>query len=90
MRLIDADSIKFTEYINGDVTVSKEVIQNMPTAFDLESAIEQLERHKEEITNRKERDILNVVAKTNAKAAVEKDIEIIKSATNATNGKNGG
>lgn len=28
--LIDRDKIKFIEYINGDVTVSKEVVMNQP------------------------------------------------------------
>lgn len=31
MRLIDVDSIKYTEYVNGDITVSKEKIDKMPT-----------------------------------------------------------
>lgn len=43
MRLIDADSIKFTEYINGDITVSKQAIQNMPTSYDADKVIEQIE-----------------------------------------------
>lgn len=39
--------------------------------------------------NRKERDILNTVGKTNAKAAVEEDIEIVKSGlTNCNGGAN--
>lgn len=46
-----------------------------------------MEEHKERIKNWKERDILNVVGKTNAKAAIEEDIKILKSAANATNGK---
>lgn len=39
MRLIDADKIKFTEYANGDITVSKEAIQNIPTAYEPENVI---------------------------------------------------
>lgn len=31
-RYIDAEKIKYTEYINGDVTVSKEQIERMQTA----------------------------------------------------------
>ena len=31
MRLIDADKIKYTEYVNGDITVSKEEIEKQPT-----------------------------------------------------------
>lgn len=31
MRLINADTIKYTSYVNGDITVSKENIDNMPT-----------------------------------------------------------
>lgn len=42
MRLIDADKIKFTEYVNGDITVSKEEIQNMPTAYDVDKVIERI------------------------------------------------
>lgn len=30
MRLIDADNIKYVEYINGGITVSKEVIEQQP------------------------------------------------------------
>lgn len=102
MRLIDADLFmqnvrnelncdeRCCECVHDNLCEIYKMTLKQPTAFDLESAIEQLERHKEEITNRKERDILNIVAKTNAKAAVEKDIEILKSAANVTNGKNGG
>lgn len=43
MRLIDADIIKFTEYINGDITVSKQAIQNMPTSYDVDKVIEEIE-----------------------------------------------
>lgn len=43
MRLIDADSIKFTECINGDITVSKEAIEKMPTAYDVDKVVERLE-----------------------------------------------
>lgn len=31
-RYIDADKIKYTEYINGDVTVSKDCVEKIPTA----------------------------------------------------------
>ena len=31
-RYIDAEKIKFTEYINGDVTVSKCFVEKIPTA----------------------------------------------------------
>lgn len=41
MRLIDADAIKFTEYINGDITVSKETIDNMPTAYNVVRVLEE-------------------------------------------------
>lgn len=41
MRLIDADKIKFIEYINGDVVVSKQAIQNMPTAYDVDKVIDE-------------------------------------------------
>lgn len=31
-RYIDAEKIKYTEYINGDVTVSKDLVEKIPTA----------------------------------------------------------
>lgn len=31
-RYIDVEKIKYTEYINGDVTVSKDLIEKIPTA----------------------------------------------------------
>ncbi len=31
-RYIDAERIKYTEYINGDVTVSKDLVEKIPTA----------------------------------------------------------
>lgn len=31
-RYIDAEKIKFIEYINGDVTVSKDEVEKIPTA----------------------------------------------------------
>lgn len=39
MRLIDADNITYTEQINGEITVSKIEIQNMPIAFNLSGMI---------------------------------------------------
>lgn len=44
MRLIDADNIKFTEYINGDITVSKEKIQNMSTAYDVDKVVKSINK----------------------------------------------
>ncbi len=35
MRLIDADNIKYTEYANGDVMVSKDEIDKMPIFYDI-------------------------------------------------------
>lgn len=49
MRLIDADSIKFTEYINGDITVRKEAIDKMPTAYNVDNVVERLERDSQDI-----------------------------------------
>lgn len=54
-------------------------VNDEPTAYDVDKVAEQLEQHKKSIIGRKERDILNTVGKTNAKAAVERDIEIVKS-----------
>lgn len=31
-RYVDIERIKYTEYINGDVTVSKDLIEKIPTA----------------------------------------------------------
>lgn len=31
-RYIDAEKIKYTAYINGDVTVSKDLVEKIPTA----------------------------------------------------------
>ncbi len=35
MRLINADNIKYTEYANGDVMVSKDEIDKMPIVYDI-------------------------------------------------------
>lgn len=43
-------------------------VLQVPTAYDVDSVVEQLEEHKKSIMGRKERDILNTVGKTNAKA----------------------
>lgn len=59
-------------------SISK-MVEEQPTAYDVDEVIGQLEEHKKSIIGRKERDILNTVGKTNAKAAVERDIEIVKS-----------
>lgn len=85
MRLIDAD--KLIEILKNDSgSVLEEallgIVRGQPTAFDLERVIKRLEDHKEEIKSRKERDILNKVAKFAAIKAIEADIEILKSAAN--------
>lgn len=54
-------------------------IEQIPIAYDIDSVLEKLVKHKKEISSRKERDILNTIAKANAKATVEEDIEIVKS-----------
>lgn len=54
-------------------------INQLPIAYDMDRVLKQLEKHEKEISSRKERDILNTIAKANAKATVEKDIEIVKS-----------
>ena len=48
MRLIDADRIKYTEQVNGEVTVSKDEIQKMPIAFDLSSMIYDIKERLQE------------------------------------------
>lgn len=92
MRLIDADSIKFTEYINGDITVSKDEIRNMPTAFDLDEVFQkitelQLSIKDKELSVEDEEYATMLRGRLRGIADV---LEILKSATNATNGKNGG
>lgn len=86
MRLIDADKIDFNEVFKGQSDFAKDtreaaqsLIDSQPTAYDVDKVVEKLEDHKKRIMDRKERDILNTVGKTNAKAAVEEDIEIVKS-----------
>lgn len=69
MRLIDADKIKFTEYINGDVTVSKQAIHNMPTAYDADKVSEQLENLRDRFDSED----------FHIRGILEKAIEIVKS-----------
>ena len=85
MRLIDADKIDFNEVFGGQSDFAKDtreaaqlLIDSQPTAYNVDKVVEQLEEHKKRIMNRKERDILNTIGKTNAKAAVEEDIKIVK------------
>ena len=86
MRLIDADEFKKQiagmAIINGypadKTNKMRELIDCQPTAYDMDKVIEELEEHRIRIMHRKERDILNIVGKTNAKAAVEEDIKIVK------------
>lgn len=54
-------------------------INELPASYDFDKVMQQLEKHEKEISGRKERDILNTIAKANAKATVEEDIEIVKS-----------
>lgn len=84
------DIMEVTAELWIEIADSIENIANQAVEDYKNAVVNQLEEHKERIKNRKERDILNVVGKTNAKAAVEEDIEILKSAANATNMKNGG
>ncbi|MCR2050950.1 hypothetical protein NSB25_27390 [Acetatifactor muris] len=50
MRLIDADGIKYTEQINGEITVSKEEIQKMPTILDYQNMIQDIKERLQERT----------------------------------------
>ena len=54
-------------------------IKRKSIAYDVDTVLKNLEKHKKEIEGRKERDILNTVAKVNARVAIEDDIEIVKS-----------
>lgn len=96
MRLIDADELRKKlstvcplyardEYDYGTKDVLDKVddlIKEQPMAYDMDKAVEQMEEHKKSITGRRERDILDAAGKTGAKAAVERDIEIVKSGGN--------
>lgn len=90
MRLIDADSflkeiinrcgcIPYVHGRNGETIYLNNLIDEHPVAYDFDRVIQQLEKHETEISSRKERDILNTIAKANAKATIEEDIEIVKS-----------
>lgn len=64
-----------------------EEINNLPTAFDLESVIDAFETYK---SQQAENEMLSDNGKWLAKRIIEECEKIIKSATNTTNGKNGG
>lgn len=90
MRLIDAD--KLMDALRGNVLVDvtpeiEKTIFEQPTAFDLESVIEQLEEKSKWVAyNNWDRDI----GMTHKVVPFGDIVEILKSAANATNGKNGG
>lgn len=93
MRLIDADELKYCHTVKAVMSpmgsaILKEVkINEIPTAFDLESVIEQLEKKsKWAAYNNWDRDI----GMTHKVVPFGEIVEILKSAANATNGKNGG
>ncbi len=48
MRLIDADNITYTEQVNGEITVSKEEIQKMPTILDYQNIIQDIKERLQE------------------------------------------
>lgn len=62
-------------------------IEDFPTAFDLESVIDTFETYK---SQQAENEMLSDNGKWLAQRIIEECEKIIKSASNATNGKNGG
>lgn len=105
MRLIDADLLmqdlhhgvfddcdcrKDYEYLGVD-----DYIRNQPTAFDLEGVIEQLrqlEKYENPYDSYWESELHQMTMLENATTnkVVDKVLEILKSAANVANGKNGG
>lgn len=97
MRLIDADKLKYCHIVKAVMSpmrsaMLKEIkIDEIPTAFDFESVIEQLKELKtykldmaDTMLELMKRDKLGTYV------CLEDVIEIIESAANATNRKNGG
>lgn len=71
---------------NADGKNVLEIISEQPTAFDLESVIEQLnERIKTYENFNSDDEIVDVAIKE-----IQRDLDILNSAANATNGKIGG
>ncbi len=79
MRLIDADLLKekAKDYFISPGGALK-LIDDQPTAYDVEKVMERLKERKKRIESRKERDIINIVGKANAKVTVKEDIDIVK------------
>lgn len=101
MRLIDADKLLYDDLKCTDgntyMIVHAPEIDNAPTAFDLESVIEQFEENKQDMIKAIDENTPSgfyAVSAKDLKAMFEdytkEQIEILKSAANATNGKNGG
>lgn len=95
MRFIDADKMKIgiSEKTKTGSEASRfiDIIDSQPTAFDLESAIErlcELKTYKLNIADA----MSEIMSRGNLGnyICLEDVIEILKSAANATNGKNGG
>ena len=51
-RYIDAEKIKYTEYINGDVTVSKDLVEKIPTSYVQEVRHGKMNMYKPRSMNR--------------------------------------
>ena len=93
MKLIDADD--FIEFMTALEDAGAEhilfddlrkFINNQPTAFDLESVIKQFEQRIGNYKNlNSDEQIVDAAIKE-----IERDLEILKSAINVTDGKNGG
>lgn len=46
MKLINEDAIDFAKQADGNITISKEKIEAMPTAYNVDNVIERLEKEK--------------------------------------------
>lgn len=72
---------------HGEYLHFYKVISEIPTAFDLESVIKKFQEYK---SQQSENEMLSDNGKWLVKRVIEECEKILKSAANATNGKNGG
>lgn len=101
MRLIDADALLYEDIDCADgstyMVVHAPQIDNAPTAFDLESVIERIKENEEDVIKAIEENSPSEFYMIKIKDLKElfeeytqEQIDILKSAANATDGKNGG
>lgn len=94
MRLIDADEYKGKVICNHLYSGATRLIEvdSVPTAFDLESVIAKIEEKRDFCYREMKKQLSGSIfeAYHNRGKAFNECLEILKSAANATNGKNGG